>query len=125
MVQGVSPNVAAGYAQPTATVQGQPATRQVGIGANPEMDEFVKELETQHKKAVRKKNMIAGTTTAASLLALLGGTLLKGKWSRAISIAPLALTTLGFGILSLVRGNKTPDFRGMLEVMSQEAPPQA
>ena len=125
MVQGVSPNVATGYAQPAAPVQNQPAAKPAGISQNTEIDEFVKQLETQHKKAVVKKNILGGTVTAASLLALLGGTLFKGKWSRALSIAPLALTTLGFGGMTLAKGNKTPDFKGMIEVMSQQAPPKA
>ncbi len=124
MVQGISSNAST---YPVNT----PASTQTGVNNPPvrlpeaAIDEFVHELEVQHKKGVKRKNIIGGTVTAASLLALLGGSFLKSKWGRLISIAPLGLTALGFGGMTLAKGNKTPDFRGMLYEMERNLPPQA
>lgn len=87
------------------------------IQQQPTVDEFVMTLEDAYKKGRTRKNLIGGTITLASLSALLGGTLLKSKWGRALSIAPLALTTLFFGGTTIAKNNQVPDFRGMINEM--------
>ena len=116
MVSSISSNQ--GVYAPSAAQAPQGLNDQAGrtnLLQSNEMDTFVSHLEQEHKKAVVKKNIIGGSVTAASLLALLGGTLMKGKIGRALSIAPLALTTLFFGAATLLKGNKTPDFRQAIE----------
>lgn len=120
MVQAISPNVATGYSQPVQKAEAltpQPTlgSHQAALAPQPTIDEFVSQLESEHKKAIVKKNIVGGTVAGSSLLALVGGTLAKTKWGRALSVAPLALTTLAFGITTLAKGNKTPDYRALLE----------
>lgn len=111
MVQGISqtPNMAF-HPQVVNNSPGAPGPK---LPSQAEMDEFITELEKQHKKAIVKKNTIGGVVTGASLLALLGGTLMKSKWGRALSIAPIALTTLFFGGSTLLKGNKVPDYKAL------------
>ena len=119
MVQGISPNTA-GY--PVNTVPQTQAGTNTQPAKLPEqaLDEFVSQLEAQHKKGVRKKNILSGSITAASILAMLGGAFMKGKWGRLLSIAPLGLTALGLGVTGLVKGNKTPDFKGMIRFWEEQ-----
>lgn len=124
MVAGVSQNSGVGHMQGLPITENKTVPRQK-LPSNAEVDEFVSYLEAEHKKARMKKNVIGGTVTAASLLALLGGTLMKSKWGRALSIAPIALTTLTFGALSLIKGNKTPDFRAVFENVRNVATAEA
>ncbi len=125
MVQGISPNTAAYPVNTPAPVQTQTGVNNAPARLpEPTVDEFVSQLEAQHKKGVKRKNIIGGSITAASLLALLGGAFLKNKWGRLISIAPLGLTALGFGATTLAKGNKTPDFRAMIYDMEKHLPPQ-
>ncbi len=126
MVQGISPNTAGYPVNTPAPVQVQTGVNNPPARLSPqEVDQFVSVLETQHKKGVRRKNIMGGSVAAASLLALLGGSFLKNKWGRLISIAPIALTTLGFGAMTLAKGNKTPPFRDMIYDMEKNFPPQA
>ena len=120
MVQAVSPNVVTGYSQPVqnaGALTPPPAnnTHQASLQQQPTIDEFVSQLESEHKKAIVKKNIVGASVAGGSLLALLGGTLAKTRWGRALSVAPLALTTLAFGVTTLLKGNKTPDYRALLE----------
>lgn len=122
MVQGINSNNAAYPINAPQPVQNPVVNNQPVRLPEQAMDEFVTQLELQHKKNVRKKNIISGTIAAASALALAGGTLLKNKWGRLISIAPIGLTALGVGITGLVKGNKTPDFRSMLNSIQNNQP---
>lgn len=120
MVQAISPNVATGYSQPIQNneVNNYPQvdnTHQVSLPQQPTIDEFVNQLESEHKKAIVKKNIVGASVAGGSLLAMLGGTFAKTRWGRALSVAPLALTTLAFGVTTLLKGNKTPDYRALLE----------
>lgn len=122
MVNSVSQNNVAGFPQPSmhahqAMQEQNNYTHNGQMAQQPTVDEFVTHLEDAYKKGRNKKNMIGGTVVLASLSALLGGTLLKSKWGRALSIAPLALTTLFFGGTTLAKNNKIPDFRGMINEM--------
>ncbi len=127
MVNGVSQNQVAGFPQPQMrahqALQNQNYYEPAGqIAQQPTVDEFVTKLEDAYKKGRTRKNLIGGTITLASLAALVGGVFTKSKWGRALSIAPLALTTLFFGGTTLAKNNKVPDFRGMIYDMqnSQE-----
>ena len=91
----------------------------------PSVDEFVTQLEKEHKKAIVKKNILGGSVVGASLLAMIGGALAKSKLGRIASIAPLALTTLIFGTTTLLKGNKMPDYKGMINDFAQQANTQA
>ena len=117
MVSSVSANnqgayIAPAHQNPQVQTQAQPQANALQGG---EIDTFISQLEQEHKKAVIKKNCIGGTIAGASALAMLGGSFIKTKWGRALSIAPLALTTLAFGIATLAKGNKTPDYRAFFE----------
>ena len=113
MVQGISSNPGVAY-QPQVANNNIPANPQgPKMPSQAEMDEFVTALEAQHKKAIVKKNCIGGLVAGASTLALLGGTFLKSKWGRALSVAPVALTTLFFGVSTLLKGNKVPDYKAL------------
>ena len=127
MVNGVSNSNFAGVQQPNLyahqALSNENNYGQGGqIAQQPTMDEFVTHLEDAYKKGRNRKNLIGGTITLASLSALLGGTLLKSKWGRALSIAPLALTTLFFGGTTLAKNNQVPDFRGMINEMQGSQP---
>ncbi len=122
MVQGITPNTTT---YPVNAPQQTPAPINTPQRLPEQaLDEFVSQLESQHKKAVKRKNIIGGSITAASLLAMLGGSFLKNKWGRLISIAPLGLTALGFGATTLARGNKTPDFKTIINTLESQSVPK-
>lgn len=109
MVQGINPNANVGYAQPVAA-QAQNHNQQPQVQQLPTKDEFV----SQVKKAKNKSVLIGGTAVAASLLAMLGGTLMKTKMGRALSIIPVGLATLGFGGMTLLNAKKMGDVEKMV-----------
>ena len=113
MVKGVSSNVGVGYTQP---MQNQlPANNQQHVPQMPTKDEFVSQIN----KAKKKSALIGGTTVAASLLAALGGTFAKSKTWRALSVLPIALSTLTFGITTMIQSKKMGNIEKMVKNMAE------
>ena len=113
MVQGITPNSNVGYTQPVA--QGQNYNQQQVTQQMPTKDEFVSQI----KKAKRKSLFVGATTIAGSLLALAGGTLMKTKVGRALSVLPIALSTLTFGTVTMLQAKKMGNIEKMVNDMAQ------
>ncbi len=113
MVQGITPNANVGYAQPAAPAQGynQPQAPQ----QMPTKDEFISQI----KKAKKKSLFVGATTIAGSILALAGGTLMKTKVGRALSVLPIALSTLTFGTVTMIQAKKMGNIEKMVKDMAQ------